>query len=176
MRLAISLLASALVFAQTDAWDTHHQAARKALNQKRYDVAAKEADAGFKEVEKAGPSDPRYIRSLMDRAAVESQDNLGTAERTLRFALDGAERAGTFAKDTALSSDLRKELIARLDDLASRPGPSNPPETQVYLRAALVQAGKLDPPDTRLIVARVEGEPTTAQIALKPSAEVHRSR
>ena len=152
MRLALALLSSSILLAQTDAWETHHQAARKALNQRNYDVAEKEVDAEFKEVEKAGPSDPRYIRSLMDRATLEARDNAWRAQGTLHGAIDSAERSGAFAKDDKLANELRRELINRVRTLAGNAGGQNAfAEAQVYRREALLQAGKISPPDTNLV-------------------------
>ena len=168
MRLLAALLGSSILFAptailfaqpaqvaQSEAWDTHHQAARKALNQRNYDVAEKEIDAEFKEVQKAGPSDPRYGRSLLDRSVLEARDNTWRAQNTLRAAIDGAERAGAFAKDTTLANDLRRELISRVRTLAGNAGGQNAfAEALVYRREALLQAGRISPPDTNLMWAQ----------------------
>ena len=46
---AAALLAFAMAVAagQADEWRTHHDAARRALTERKYDVAGKEARAGF---------------------------------------------------------------------------------------------------------------------------------
>src|SRR5579864_4196342 len=67
MRLSLIVATAAfLAFAQSDSWQAHHDAVRSALARKQYDVAVREAKAGLDSVAQSGPSDPRYIRSLMD--------------------------------------------------------------------------------------------------------------
>ena len=149
----IATTVACLAFGQADGWQTHHDAVKRALARKQYDVAVREAQAGFDSVQRYGPSDPRYIRSLMDRADTQRSD---VAIDTLRRALESAQSAGTLAKDPALNDELRTKLAQSLIWLIrdSNPRPSFKDQENLSRQALAVIAG-LDKDSTNLLVQAV---------------------
>jgi tetratricopeptide (TPR) repeat protein len=145
--------ASALLAADQGAWLVHHEAARKAIEAKNFDLAKKEAQAGFDVVVRLGPSDPRYIRAMMDQAEAEPQTNDAASEARLLKALELGEQNGTFKNKAELENQIRHALLTRISRIATRFNTSSRyAEALAEERRGLVQLARMKPVEPRLAV------------------------
>src|SRR5262245_41708353 len=151
MRLALTIAAyTSVLMAQPETWTAHHEAARKAIDERKFDVAVTEARAAFEAVSREGPSDPRYIRTLLDQADADVQTTDFSNESRLLRAIMLAERNGVFSKEPGLENDLRSGVLLRASRMSGRAyGGARYAEAVAEGRVGLAQLARLKPPDAK---------------------------